>query len=283
MPFTREEIDELNKFASKFAILNINSPTDTQVELAKSWLLDAKRELEAYKVLKNSKFYAQMVEHLALCTEKVVKSFGFLTGSVSNNSVRDIGHISPRVFIKLVEDTNVMKFLEANFEEYKKPEFNLDYQNFKEIIMSKKPKRLETDAIKITKEEIKVLFDFSDKLKLMIDSDIGNKNFEEFLKTNNSIKKYFSTIIPIIKKDKEWKKMKDIRISELFIAGVENVNMFLLSLILFSFYNPSRYSLDYQIKFEEGLGIIDSIELVEKKVLEALSYVDGQINKYLQI
>ncbi len=284
MDLTRNEVQDLQVFMTNVFSLSIKKPNSDQVQCAKEWFEDAKSELKAYKVLKRNNLYPQMIEHLSLCVEKLVKSLGFIYSSVDQNSVKqEIGHISPRVFIKIIENTNTTDFLQKNFEQYRDLNMNENYQKVKGILMSrKKVQTFEKQNLTLKKEHIDFLFQIIDNIIIKIKLELKDKTVEDAYEKNHSAKQILSPIMPIVKKTKEWKQVKDKKLTLLYKMPALHMNLFLLSVVLFPFYNVSRYNRSYGVKFEKGLGVIDSIDLLEERVIKSMVAVSKQITSISQ-
>lgn len=279
MNLTRNEFRDLQKFMSNIVSLRFKKPNQQQLQTAVEWLEDAKSELKAFQVLKTNGLHPQMIEHLSLCIEKLVKCVGFIFSSVDQNSVKhEIGHISPRVFIKIIENANIEEFLQKNFKEHK--DLNLDHYSRLRIILTSRRnvENFEKESLKLSKENINLLFSVIDDVISEIAAQLKEKTLEELYNDSPSAKTILSPIMPFIKKTKEWKTMKAAKISFLDEAMALYITLWSLSVILFPFYNISRYR-SSGVEFKEGLGVLDTIELLEKKSTYCIDAVTGQIRR----
>ena len=222
-----------------------------------------------------------MIEHLALCVEKMVKSFGFIYGSVDSNSVKSIiGHISPRVFIKIIEDTNLNEFVRKNLPGHKE-NFGDTFNELKIHLFSKeKVKQIEKKLMKIKPPQIRAFFQMIDTIATKLKEEFEDKTFKQIYENENS-KHFFSSIMPIIKKSEEWKKLRDKKVLTLWKMPKLHMNLFMLSFILFPFYNISRYSVGSQISFDENLGVIGGINELDNRTLICLNELEKELRDFL--
>lgn len=281
MTLTRQEIKKLQDFMRDTLVMEVRKPNLEQINEAKEWLADAKKEFKAYKVLKRNNLTPQMVEHLSLCVEKTVKSFGFLYGSVNSQSVKsDIGHISPRVFIRILDNTNTTEFMQKNFPQYQKMNLDVKLDNIRVALFSrKKVQSIEKEFMQVPGKHIEFMFEVIDKVSEKIKEELNKKTVEDLYETSSSAKRVLSPVMPIVQKTKEWKQLKKIKPYLIWKMPSLYMNLFLLSFILFPFYNVSRYNMSYGIKFETGLGVVDTIMLLEDRTNLCVKSVEKEINR----
>lgn len=238
--------------------LNQNIPKNNLMP-SYDFLKLSKDDLLACKILCNNDILHFAVYHLQQSVEKLAKAYGLASGYISINKLRSDGHVTPYVFIKLLQEDFLQKLLEV-FE---------NVHEFNEIKISKLKKLFSKEK---TLEEI-ALFN-----KKIIDNwlEVG-KNIRKNLKEKgNEIK---STIEKI---DKEVWKISQLTLKEkekihelltslnipLLLEVVSNLIMlYILSVITFPHSSFTRYP-DGNVKpthYKKGLGIVDCLDEIVKE------------------
>jgi len=74
------------------------------MDLTKTFLEIAKQDLKAAKCLYDRELYPQATFYLQQSTEKAAKSFAIMIGTISEDEVKDIGHVSLKIHRKIINE-----------------------------------------------------------------------------------------------------------------------------------------------------------------------------------
>lgn len=261
--------------------LNINK---VDSESAQEWLNDAKEEFSAFECLKNNNLQSKSINHLVLCVEKIVKSYGILNGFITNKTAKSqIGHISPRVFLKILGNKKFQLFLNTYMPHYNNKGINKKIETLENMTSKKgiNNKNIEQFA-NISKGEIIEIWNKFDEIKNKISKLLANLTIEEAFnkreegyKLKNSIKKYLIH-------HKVWNKIKKLKLEDFYNGYILNMQLFLLAIITFPHYTSSNFPINAfnnKVDYNQSLGIVASLDLIEKKVKETINLLEENIEK----
>jgi len=127
------------------AILDVATPlyqrskskiSESKIKKALDSLDDARDDIKASKLLCEAEIYSRSVSSLQQSIEKACKAFGLSLGIIKRP--KSVGHVSPAVFLKLLEENFSMEYFLPLLERYTKEDQKVKIEKAKKVIFSKK-------------------------------------------------------------------------------------------------------------------------------------------------
>lgn len=214
----------------------------------------SKDDLLACKILYEKSIFHLATYHLQQSVEKLTKSYALILGYITPEELRRNGHITPQVFVKLLQEKISQQFLKL-FENI----HELDENRLNELKNLFSKRHLLEEIASMDKEKIIVWLETGKQIKQKL------KNIEGEIKSQ--IKKIDNKILKFRKISKNDRN----KIHEMFISWdvvsiinlVSNfIMMYILSVITFPHFSFTRYP-DGKIKptdYKRGLGVIDCLD-----------------------
>jgi len=254
---------------------------DINFKSAKGWLDGSEKEFETFRLIKTSNSLApQSIYHLVLCVEKLVKCYGIFNNIITDKAAKHkIGHTSPRVFLKLIENSPMHSFLKIYVKNYSKIKPDEHMHKLKELFGKRVDEKTEEALAKLSKQDIIIIFKTIDSLSIKISEKFKNKTIKDAFNVQNNalIKSYFKSELM---KQNVWDKVKDIKIDDLVDGPILNMYLFALAIITFPHHNSCRYlnAFDDKIIYNKELGIMANLDLIEEKTEKCIKLVKENLN-----
>ncbi len=279
MLITKEDKQKIIKFMKDYERITKKFDINAEsIKIAEVWLNDSKEEFSAFKILKKQQdLHLKSLNHLILCVEKLVKCYGILHNVINEKSAKhEIGHISPKVFLKILQKTEMHSFLKLYIKNYDllNPEENI--LKLKEIFGKRIDSRNVEELARMSEKDMKNIFNIVHKISTKIEEEMKNKTFEDITQSKNVNANVINYIKNELVKEEVWDKIKNIKIEKLYIGPVLNMNLFSLAIITFPHNISSRYVNAFvgKIEYNDNLGIIANLDLIEEKVSYCVRLVE---------
>lgn len=251
-----ETIEELERHISKL----LKMPKEERLrrfKIAQGYLDCAKYDIEAAKILYESKINSLAVYHLQQAIEKECKSVAIALLYVHPDKVKkEIYHKSPLAFVRLVQSTPVVELVKS----LGVVGIRTDIENLEKMIEDRKKRE---KVLRASKEEIDDLLEILENYKKTMSNEKLIADMEPWIKLIGEI--------------------FNIDIDAKTILELTNsfIDIYILSCITFPHWLSTRYP-DQSLKPNEyrgGLGILDYF----KKLLELGERSMESIEKYISI
>jgi len=271
MVATQEDIKRVKQFLSHFKkFKTIRIPSQEDINSSKEWWEGAEQEFKAMESLQKAELYPQSINHLVLCIEKLVKAYGILNNAVNRDRVKsEIGHVSPRIFIKMLENTQVHSFLKLYLKDYSRTNPDQSIAKLQLMFGKKVNIKTEEELARMPKETMLNIFTVVDKVSEVMKKNLLNKTVENAFTEKGSNLILRTSIRRYLIDQKVWNKIKKLRIDEVYREPLLNMYLFLLAVISFPHHNASRYinAFGRKINYNNSLGIISNIDIIKKRLV----------------
>ena len=223
---------------------------------------DAKVDIEASKVLFEKRIYSRSVYSLQQCVEKACKAFGYALGIIKKQ--KTIGHISPNVFIEMLEDQSSLNFFLPLLEKYTQENQITKIQKAKEAILTKK-----AELSRINEDSLNAFLTLIESMKE--DGDGSQKMLVELNKFKNTLSNFFPQISINI----------EVIMGLLFFTTA----LYVLAVITFPHWMGSRYSDTNDIKpkdYSENMPLVKYLPRMQGLTESAIESLEKYIKQIPQ-
>lgn len=223
--------------------MNVNS-----IKLALTLVLDAKSDLKDSIILFNQKRYNSSIFHLQQSVEKGCKSFGLGIGTLEEHDLKRIGHKSPLVFIRIVEEPIVKYMLPV----LGSAQTNLKIEKAKNTIL-----KSSAELLRLDKNTIDCLLSLVDKIS------------EKVMPRSNQIQQIIKDTLPDLEFPYNW--------GELILLST---TIYIIGVLSYAHEKTTRYSDESSMKptdYVEDLPIVKALPKMHTQMSEALEYLEKYI------
>lgn len=223
--------------------MNVNS-----IKLALTLVLDAKSDLKDSIILFNQKRYNSSIFHLQQSVEKGCKSFGLGIGTLEEHDLKRIGHKSPLVFIRIVEEPIVKYMLPV----LGSAQTNLKIEKAKNTIL-----KSSAELLRLDKNTIDRLLSLVDKIS------------EKVMPRSNQIQQIIKDTLPDLEFPYNW--------GELILLST---TIYIIGVLSYAHEETTRYSDESSMKptdYVEDLPIVKALPKMHTQMSEALEYLEKYI------
>lgn len=223
--------------------MNVNS-----IKLALTLVLDAKSDLKDSIILFNQKRYNSSIFHLQQSVEKGCKSFGLGIGTLEEHDLKRIGHKSPLVFIRIVEEPIVKYMLPV----LGSAQTNLKIEKAKNTIL-----KSSAELLRLDKNTIDHLLSLVDKIS------------EKVMPRSNQIQQIIKDTLPDLEFPYNW--------GELILLST---TIYIIGVLSYAHEETTRYSDESSMKptdYVEDLPIVKALPKMHTQMSEALEYLEKYI------
>ncbi len=247
-------------------VMNVNNlmanPPKRNDALIKGFVNCAEQDIEATKLLFSNKSYPLAVYHLQQATEKLAKAYALSLNFITEKELREISHKSPVAFIKAINNTwmksylDVLKNVNQNINTDTAPLQKVINEDYLEL--AKTPKEGVVAFCKIIESARNGLNIPQMKTQINAFLDVFSESFENAELTSR---------LETVKSQIDQKLNADNILS--FAA------LYLFSAVTFPHEAYTRYP-NREIKpedYKEGMGIVDSIDLILPHLEQAVSSI----------
>lgn len=218
------------------------------IELALTFAVDAKSDLEDSIILFNNKSYNSSVLYLQQSAEKGSKAFGLSIGTLEERDLKRIGHLSPMVFIKIVEEP---------IAKYMLPIFGSEETDTKVEIAKNTLRRSSAELLRLDKNAIDSLLSLVDRIS------------EKVMPMSDQIQQIIKDSLPDLDFPYNW--------GELILLST---TIYIIGVISYAHEETTRYSDESSMKpidYVEDLPIVKALPKMHTQMSEALEYLEKYI------
>lgn len=212
----------------------------------------AKEDIKCCKILYEKEFYSKSTYFLQQATEKIAKAYGMFYGIIRPEDRTNISHITPRIYLKVLEESWVCNIAGA-LKQISDGKLQTNTNPIKELV--------ERNPIKLAKiegKEIEKMIKILDKVR------------EKIL--NPDLKGLVYNVFNLLAPDKKFDGVLEL--------SIEFTNLYVLACITFPHEAFTRYP-DGEIKpweYSKEMGIVNQTKLLTEKVESAIKMLENQIS-----
>jgi len=283
------KVDLKNVINTYLKIYNWVQNRDASHDYIEEFLMYVKADLDACKTLYASKNYSQSVYHLQQATEKLTKAYALFFGIIKRKDVkRGIGHITPKIFLQLIQKKSLQQFIDEINKTLEKP-IPTDASGLKKLIQRKN-----IETARFSKKEILQMLGLIHKIREICLPQATLMEVVQHVKKSIDIEELADRYKDDEQFDKSIREFKSIaskivktKIETLYEASSNFIMLFLLSAVTFRHMQFVRYpheeksDLVNPIKLEEyrqGFGIVDTTSDILKRLWDNYNYLMGLLN-----
>jgi len=233
--------------------------TKSNLNKALASLEDAREDIKVSKLIFGAKIYSRSVYSLQQSVEKACKALGLALGFIKNQ--KSIKHISPNVFIKMLEDQFSMNFLLPFLEQYTQENQVIKIEKAKEAISKKK-----SDLLRIKEDSLNAFLTLIESMKGQ-----GQGSQKAILELNR-IQESLNTFLPQFKMDIDVESIVDL----MFCTTA----LYVLAVITFPHWEGSHYSDTNDIKpkdYTKDMPLVKNLSRMQGLTESAIESLDRYI------